>query len=145
MTTRQASLEALDRREIARVEELMTQPNMIFVFGSNLRGVHGGGAAQMAYNRFGARWHIGEGLRGRSYGIPTKDDHIDTLTLAAVAVHVRTFLAFARASRGLRFAVTRIGCGLAGFTDAEIAPLFAGAPANCALPEGWRHSNGEKD
>lgn len=129
---------ALDQREFVRVRELMERPEQtIFVFGSNRAGVHGGGAARVAHQEYGATWAQGEGLAGRSYGIPTKDDHIDSLPLADVAAHVSAFLAFAASRPDLTFAVTRIGCGLAGFSDADIAPLFLGAPENCELPEGW--------
>lgn len=128
----------LDKREILRVDALMADPKTIFVFGSNRAGVHGGGAARTAHQSYGAKWHQGEGLQGRSYGIPTKDDHIESLTLDQVAGHVTTFKLFATTRPDLRFAVTRVGCGLAGFNDAEIAPLFADAPPNCDLPEGWR-------
>jgi hypothetical protein len=129
---------ALETRERQRVAGLMTKPNAIFVFGSNRAGVHGGGAAREARATYGARWGIGEGLAGRSYGIPTKDDHIESLTLEQVAEHVTRFIKFAIAHPMMTFAVTRVGCGLAGFTDDEIAPLFADAPLNCELPEGWR-------
>lgn len=127
----------IDSREIARVSALMTDPNTIFVFGSNRAGAHGGGAARTAWKQYGAKYYVGEGLTGRSYGIPTKNEDIDTLPIWEVEKHVARFLDFARAHPELRFAVTRVGCGLAGFTDAEIAPMFAGAPQNCDLPEGW--------
>src|SRR4051812_21079463 len=109
-------MNALDQREILRVDALMSDPNTVFVFGSNRAGVHGGGAAKTAKESFGAKWGEGEGLFGRSYGIPTKDDHIDSLELQEVSQHVYRFLTFARSHPELRFAVTRIGCGLAGFT-----------------------------
>jgi hypothetical protein len=129
---------ALDQREIARVTVLMQDPKVVFVFGSNRAGVHGGGAARVAWKEYGAKWGTGEGLMGRSYGIPTKDDHIESLSIDQVAGHVARFLAIAIAHPELTFAVTRVGCGLAGFTDVDIAPMFADAPANCELPEGWR-------
>lgn len=95
----------------------------IFVFGSNLAGVHGGGA---------------EGIQGHSYGIPTKDHRIETRPLADIQVSVTRFMEFAGRHLDLTFRVTRIGCGLAGYTDSQIAPMFAGAPGNCVLPDGWR-------
>ena len=70
--------------------------------------------------------------------VPTKDHKVITLPLADVERYVGQFLEFALAHPELLFVVTRIGCGLAGFTDADIAPLFASAPSNCRLPEGWR-------
>lgn len=123
---------------MARVAALMDEPATVFVFGSNRAGVHGGGAARDAWKNYGAKWGHGEGLSGRSYGIPTKDDHIESLRLEDVASHVENFIEFALARPETRFAVTRIGCGLAGYQDGQIAPLFADAPPNCDLPEGWR-------
>jgi hypothetical protein len=94
----------------------------IFVFGSNLEGMHGGGAALLAYERFGAVWGQGTGLQGSSYGIPTMHGGID-----AIAPYVDEFIAFAREHRELDFLVTEIGCGIAGFTAEEMAPLFRAA------------------
>jgi len=110
----------------------------VFVFGSNLAGIHGAGAARCALEEHGAIWGQGIGMQGNSYGIPTKDAQIQTLVLREIAIHVFGFLAFARSHPELTFQVTRIGCGLAGYVDAEIAPMFSGAPDNCILPEGWR-------
>lgn len=115
----------------------------IFVFGSNLAGVHGAGAALHARTHHGAIYGRGMGLQGHSYGIPTKDHRIQTLPLDSIQVHVENFMAFAKEHPELHFEVTRIGCGLAGYTDAQIAPLFRGAPDNCQLPEGWRELAGQ--
>lgn len=109
----------------------------IFVFGSNLAGRHGKGAALYA-RQHGAVYGQGEGLQGDSYAIPTKDGALRTLPLSEVKRHVDRFLGFAKVRGHLVFQVTRIGCGLAGYTDEDIAPMFAQAPANCLLPEGWR-------
>lgn len=111
---------------------------MIFVFGSNLKGAHGGGAALAAVKEHGAIYGQGIGLQGESYAIPTKDQNIETLLLPVIAEHVREFITFARRHKELSFNVTRIGCGLAGYHDRQIAPFFFGAPWNCFLPEGWR-------
>lgn len=111
----------------------------IFVFGSNLAGIHGAGAARFAVQHHGAIYGQGVGLQGQSYAIPTKDQRIRTLPLAAIQVHVEAFKTFAALHPELQFQVTRIGCGLAGYHDRDIAPLFKGAPANCELPEGWPH------
>lgn len=129
----------LELREVARVAELMrTSRRMIFVFGSNRRGLHGAGAAKTAETLYGAKPGVGEGLSGRSYAIPTKETwRDDGLPLKEVARHVTAFLRFAESRPDLRFAITRVGCGYAGFTDEEIAPLFVKAPENCYLPEGW--------
>ncbi|TXM68336.1 hypothetical protein FV229_08095 [Methylobacterium sp. WL120] len=110
----------------------------IFVFGSNLAGRHGKGAALTAVRRHGAIPGQGEGLQGQSYGIPTKDERIATLSLDRIEWHVIRFVEFAIDNPQLRFFVTRIGCGLAGYDDDEIAPFFKDAPENCMLPAGWR-------
>lgn len=110
----------------------------IFVFGSNLAGLHGAGAARIAERRYGAKRGCGAGLWGSSYALPTKDKRLSSLPLEIVAAFVKSFLHVARENPVLRFKVTRVGCGLAGFRDEEIAPLFAGAPGNCAFDEAWR-------
>lgn len=106
-------------------------PGEVFVFGSNLAGHHGGGAARQAYKHFGAVWGLGVGLQGQSYAIPTMQGGVET-----IRPYVDQFIAFARMHPELTFFVTRIGCGIAGFTDAQIAPLFAAAIAddNVILP-----------
>lgn len=93
--------------------------NEIFVFGSNLQGMHGGGAARIAYEKFGAIWGQGVGLQGQSYGIPTMHGGVD-----AIKPYVDEFIEFAKSHPEMTFLVTRIGCGIAGFRDEEIAPLF---------------------
>jgi hypothetical protein len=111
---------------------------MIFVFGSNLAGRHGKGAALEARMLRGAVYGVGAGRTGDCYAIPTKDKSIRTLPLSEIKPYVEDFKAYARAHPGLLFQVTRIGCGLAGYTDSDIAPMFRDAPENCHLPEGWR-------
>ena len=101
-----------------RISEL--KENEIFVFGSNLAGAHGGGAARLAYERFGAVWGEGVGLHGQTYAIPTMQGGVDT-----IKPYVDAFIRFAKEHNRLKFLVTRIGCGIAGFRDEEIAPLFA--------------------
>ena len=110
------------------------QPNEIFVFGSNLRGMHGGGAAYVAYRKFGAVMGQGVGLQGQSYAIPTMQGGVET-----IRPYVDEFIAFAKSRKDLTFLVTRIGCGIAGFRDEEIAPLFAAAHEveNIVLPPRW--------
>ncbi len=98
------------------------QPNEIFVFGSNLAGHHGGGAARQAYENFGAVWGEGVGLHGQTYAIPTMQGGVET-----IKPYVDDFVRFAREHTELTFYVTRIGCGIAGFSASEIAPLFAEA------------------
>ena len=110
------------------------QPGEIFVFGSNLSGMHGGGAADVASRKFGAMMGPGVGLQGQSYGIPTMQGGVET-----IRPYVDEFIEFAKEHPELTFLVTRIGCGIAGFTDNEISPLFAQAHniENIVLPEGW--------
>jgi hypothetical protein len=110
----------------------------IFVFGSNLAGRHGAGAALHAKRCFGAIYGRGVGLQGDSYAIPTKDENIRTLPLGAIHQYVDEFKEFARTHPDLEFHVTKVGCGLAGYSEVDIAPMFAGSPENCILPEGWR-------
>lgn len=107
------------------------QPNEVFVFGSNAGGLHAGGAARYALENFGAVWGEGHGLQGRSYAIDTMSGP-DTLRDEVLA-----FLAFAAEHPELRFAITEIGCGIAGYTPAEVGPLFAGSPGNVVLPESF--------
>lgn len=111
---------------------------MIFVFGSNLAGIHGAGAARYAYTEHGAVRGRGEGLYGNSYALPTKDWSIRTLSLGNVKHHVKKFLEFATRHKALEFKVTRIGCGLAGYKDKDIAPLFVEAPPNCHFDSAWK-------
>lgn len=108
--------------------------NEIFVFGSNLAGHHRGGAARIAHERFGAVWGIGTGLQGNSYAIPTMQGGIDT-----IKPYVDEFIRFAKLHPELTFYVTRIGCGIAGFSDSEIAPLFDKTydVKNIILPESF--------
>ena len=105
--------------------------NEVFVFGSNLAGMHGGGAARLAYRKFGAKMGQGVGLQGQSYGIPTMQGGVDT-----IKPYVDEFIAFAKAHPEFRFLVTKIGCGIAGFDPDEIAPLFREAKPveNICLP-----------
>lgn len=112
-------------------------PGDIFVFGSNLAGRHGAGAAKTAALQYGAVYGQGIGRQGSSYAIPTKDENIRTLSIPRIADHVREFLVFAAINAGSRFYVTRIGCGLAGYRDEQIAPLFRNVPSNCVLPRAW--------
>lgn len=111
----------------------------IFVFGSNLGGFHGAGAAKYAFQRKGAKLGVAVGLSGESYAIPTKDREIKyTLPLDVIQGYVNGFIAFAQVHPELMFQVTRIGCGLAGLHDREIAPMFERAPDNCRYDEAWK-------
>ena len=111
--------------------------NEIFVFGSNLSGKHGKGAAKIALG-WGAKYKQGEGIQGKTYGIPTKSYSVmKTLSLKDISKHVNTFLEYAYNHQELTFLVTEIGCGLAGYTVKEIAPLFKEAVQieNTHLPQ----------
>ena len=110
----------------------------VFVFGSNLAGIHGGGAARWAYENCGAEWGVGFGLTGLSFAIPTMDWEIEPLPLSRIEKFVQRFLKFAQARQDLEFELTPIGCGRAGYTPAQIAPLFRNSPANVKLPEEFR-------
>lgn len=123
-----------------RITEL--KPNEIFVFGSNLDGAHGGGAARIAYNRFGAIWGQGVGLQGQCYAIPTMQGGVET-----IKPYVDEFIKFARQHQEYKFLVTRIGCGIAGFKDEDIAPLFKDALEvdNIILPHEFVKHLNKKD
>jgi hypothetical protein len=109
----------------------------IFVFGSNEAGIHGAGAAAFAYHKLGAKLHQGVGLSGQTYAIPTKDFNIKTLPLVEIAYYIKAFLEFASKNTNKTFFVTKIGCGLAGYKDDDIAPMFEASPSNCLLPIDW--------
>lgn len=112
---------------------------MIFVFGSNEGGIHGAGAAKKALESHGAVWGCGYGHVGNSFAIPTKDRTIRfTLPLEIIKAYVDGFTAYAKGRPDLDFQVTRIGCGLAGLKDEDIAPLFMFAPGNCLFDEKWK-------
>lgn len=136
-------------------EELMTHihtptDDRIFVFGSNTQGIHGAGAARYAHDKLGFPWGMAEGIPvsvPRAYAIPTCFAPGIPLQLRYVGEHVERFLRRARIFEveqpNVRFFVSEVGCGFAGFTAAEIAPLFANAPDNCDLPPGWRKEDGD--
>jgi len=111
---------------------------MIFVFGSNEAGRHGKGAALEARVTYGAVYGVGRGRTGHAYAIPTKDGRLNTLPLEAIKIYVDEFLEYARSNPDLKFKVTRIGCGLAGYRDDQIAPMFASEPSNCQLSIEWQ-------
>lgn len=117
--------------------------NEIFVFGSNMGGRHFGGAANLAYKSFGAEWGVGEGLTGRSYAIPTLTREGQKMMLEAIGTSIVRMYMEAKANPELDFVVTKIGCGIAGFEEDEIIPLFreaervVGKLENVILPKGW--------
>lgn len=105
--------------------------NEIFVFGSNIQGAHGGGAAWYAHKKFGAEWGVGEGLTGRTYALPTMEGK------ESLKKSVDNFIACAKLHPELTFLVTAVGCGIAGYTPDEVAPLFKEATSleNVYLPQ----------
>lgn len=109
----------------------------IFVFGSNMMGIHGAGAARYAFEQLGAQFGVGEGPTGRAYALPTCVAPGLPLKLEDIRAAVGRFLDFARRDKA-QFFVSEVGCGIAGFKAEEIAPLFVGAPDNIDLPPGWR-------
>jgi hypothetical protein len=126
----------MNKKRISSNRITLLAPNEVFVFGSNLQGAHGGGAARFAYERFGAVWGQGVGLFGQSYAIPTMQGGVET-----IKPYVDNFLQFAQMHGELDFLVTEIGCGIAGFTPDMIAPLFFRAIEadirNVYLPENF--------
>ena len=121
----------INGRRIAsdRISDLAA--NEIFVFGSNIQGAHGGGAAWYAHKKFGAEWGVGEGLTGRTYALPTMEGD------SSLKKAVEHFIACAKVHPELTFLVTAVGCGIAGYTPAEVAPLFREATTleNVYLPQ----------
>lgn len=117
------------------------KPGEIFVFGSNLEGAHGGGAALLAWQQWGAIWGQGAGLQGQAYGIPTMHGGPE-----AIRPYVDEFIRFAQAHPELTFLVTEVGCGIAGFTPQDIAPLFRPAidVPNIHLPQRFWNVLNEK-
>lgn len=113
------------------------RPNEIFVFGSNLAGKHGKGAAKQAV-KFGARRSKAVGMSGQTFAIPTKGFNLEVLGAAMIKAYVNDFLDFARSRPDLTFLVTPIGCGLAGYAPEQIAPMFSGSPTNVVLPKSFQ-------
>lgn len=108
------------------------EPHEVFVFGSNAAGAHGGGAARFAADRFGAVWGQAEGLQGQSYGIDTMSG------LGVFEEQAGRFVAFAAEHPELRFLVTEVGCGIAGYRPEQVARFFTDAGDNVVLPESFR-------
>jgi hypothetical protein len=109
-----------------------------FCFGSNLDGNHGAGAALYALRHCGAVMGVGEGPTGDAYALPTVGKGLSRMSFTEVKKHVHKFLLFAAQSPYEVQKVTRVGCLRAGFTDAQMAPLFAEAPFNCRFDTEWR-------
>jgi len=122
---------------------------MIFVFGSNEKGIHGGGAARAAREKHGAVLQQGFGPQGNSFGIPTcakptgEPNH--EIALDKIKYYVDCFIVYANQHPELEFQVTQVGCGLAGWTPEQIAPLFCASPANCLFDTAWEPFLGDHD
>lgn len=117
----------------------MNDKKRCFVFGSNLAGIHGAGAAKVARLHHRAALGVGVGPTGNAYAIPTKDKDVKrVLELNEIKPFVGAFIAYAHANPDTTFHVTQIGCGLAGYVAKDIAPLFQRAPFNCQFSTGWR-------
>lgn len=115
----------------------------IFVFGSNLAGRHGKGAALYARNNHGAIYGNGVGLQGNSWAIPTKDEDLKVLPLTEIEKYVKSFLKFAKRNKDYIFTVTAIGTGLAGYKPEQIAPFFKNCSDNVNLPKEFIKVNGK--
>jgi len=120
--------------------------NEVFVFGSNLAGRHGAGAARLAAEKFGATYGVGIGHEGKSYALPTLDGKMNKLPIVEIEKHIGDLVVYAAVNPELTFLVTQVGCGLAGYAVGEIAPLFFNfaIPRNVILPEVfWKVGMGE--
>ncbi|AGH07402.1 hypothetical protein SUFG_00034 [Sulfitobacter phage phiCB2047-B] len=117
--------------------------DMVFVFGSNLSGIHGAGAARYAATNRSAVLGVGEGPTGSCYALPTKGKNISFMPLDTIEKHVNNFLVYAMGNPHQTFQVTQVGCGLGGWTPYEIAPLFLKAPDNCYFDTKWKPILGE--
>jgi len=126
-----ANRQIINNKRVASDRIATLSDNEIFVFGSNVQGMHGGGAAWYAHKNFGAEWGVGEGLTGRTYALPTMEGE------ASLCHAVKKFTACAASHPELIFLVTAVGCGIAGYSANEVAPLFREASAleNVYLPQ----------
>lgn len=112
--------------------------NMVFVFGSNLAGIHGAGAAAFAERTLGAQRGVGRGRTGQCYALPTKGSRIQCMPIEFIKQSVDGFLNHVAAHPEDEFKVTRVGCGLGGYKDKDIAPFFVDAPPNCHFDSAWK-------
>lgn len=125
--------------QIFHPDNIIPTGDWVWVFGSNLGGRHGKGAGKVAHVNFHAEYGVGYGLTGNAYAIPTKDKHLVVLPLETIAQNIDEFCHFAKSCPEKRFFINRVGCGLDGFFDHQIAPLFERGFAlqNCSFPEEW--------
>lgn len=112
-------------------------PHEIFVFGSNLLGQHGGGAAKIAHEKFGARWGVGMGLTGQCYAFPTLNEKYEKMEVSELKAFVASLKLTAELIPSKLFLLTKVGCGIAGFEESEMKVLFEDMPPNVIKPKGW--------
>jgi hypothetical protein len=112
--------------------------NEIFVFGSNLNGAHAGGAALLAFQKFGAVMGVGDGITGSSYAFPTLDKKMQKVSISAFKKSVKKLYETCKENPSKVFLLTKVGCGIAGFAEREVQELFKSPPTNLVLPEDWR-------
>lgn len=143
MNDRLIAKQIRDQRNKGKTMDKYSYPQ-IFVFGSNEAGIHGAGSALYAYKNKGARYGFAYGASGKSFAIPTKDTGLETLPLSTIENYVKGFLAYAQSQYNRPFKITRIGCGLAGYKDSDIAPMFKGASHNCFFDEAWKPYLGDE-
>lgn len=120
------------------MKNLFDMSPLIFVFGSNLSGIHGAGAARYAMKHRGAMMGVGEGITGQCYALPTKGKMITFMNLDTINTHVQKFIKHARDHSEQQFQVTQVGCGLGGWSREDIAPMFEYAPDNCYFDTVWK-------
>lgn len=127
------------RYHTGRIDKSHRQANTdaILVFGSNLAGRHGAGAALEAYRHWCAIYTVGQGPTGFAYALPTKDEQLNALPLEAIREHVQDFMKWAQLNASKTFLVTAVGTGLAGLRHEDVAPMFWEAPDNCVFPPEW--------
>ena len=113
------------------------KPNEVFVFGSNLGGFHDGGAARVAMKKFGAVYGLGEGLVCQSYAFPTLDTELQQYSTETLAKFAQTFIKTAEALPAVTFYLTKVGCGIAGYTEYYMKQFFVNTPPNVVKPRGW--------
>jgi len=116
----------------------------VFVFGSNLMGIHGKGAAKVAHKQYGAEWGVGEGRTGNAYALPTKDYLLQTRSLVHIELSVLVFMQYAWENLDTKFQVTQVGTGLAGLDKTVIAPMFKGSTCNVFFDLAWKDILGDE-
>lgn len=112
-------------------------PNQYFIFGSNLAGNHAGGAAKQAHEQFGAEMGVAEGITGQCYAFPTLDENFNQVSNTRLHMARLRLYQTANMMSDKEFLLTKVGCGIAGFSEEKMKRLFTNAPKNIVKPEGW--------